>query len=75
MLDRGEDFSVAASRAKTFASDAAMEITTDAVQILGEHAYMNGSKVERYMRQAKLFQIAEGTNEIQRMLIAKKILN
>lgn len=75
MLDRGEDFSLAASRAKTFASDVVVRITNDAVQILGEHAYMKDSNVERYMRQAKLFQIAEGTNEVQRMLIAKKILN
>lgn len=72
--DRGEDYSAAASRAKAFASDAAMKITTDAVQILGGYGYLRGYKVERYMRQAKLLQIAEGTNEIQRLLIAKDIL-
>lgn len=72
--DGGEDYSAAASMAKTFASDAAMKITTDAVQILGGYGYLRSFKVERYMRQAKLFQIAEGTNEIQRLLIAKAIL-
>jgi len=72
--DCGEDYSAAASRAKTFASDAAMKITTDAVQILGGYGYLREYKVERYMRQAKLLQIAEGTNEIQRLLIVKDIL-
>ncbi len=72
--DRGGDFSAAAARAKTFASDAAMKITTDAVQILGGYGYMKDYKVERYMRQAKIFQIVEGTNQIQRLIIAKDLL-
>lgn len=74
MRDRGEGFSAAASRAKTFASDATMKITTDAVQILGGYGYIKDYKVERYMRQAKIFQIVEGTNQIQRLIIAKDLL-
>ena len=74
MRDRGEGFSAAASRAKTFASDATMKITTDAVQILGGYGYMKDYKVERYMRQAKIFQIVEGTNQIQRLIVAKDLL-
>lgn len=74
MRDKGREFAVAASRAKTFASDSTMKITTDAVQILGGYGYMKDYKVERYMRQAKIFQIVEGTNQIQRLIVAKDLL-
>jgi len=60
--------------AKCFASDAAMEVTTDAVQILGGYGYMREYPVERMMRDAKITQIYEGTNQIQRLVIARQIL-
>jgi alkylation response protein AidB-like acyl-CoA dehydrogenase len=60
--------------AKCFASDAAMEITTDAVQILGGYGYIREYPVERMMRDAKITQIYEGTNQIQRVVIARQIL-
>ena len=60
--------------AKCFASDAAMEITTDAVQILGGYGYVREYPVERMMRDAKVTQIYEGTNQIQRVVIARQIL-
>lgn len=60
--------------AKCFASDVAMQVTTDAVQFLGGYGYTNEFPVERMMRDAKITQIYEGTNQIQRMVIAKKLL-
>jgi alkylation response protein AidB-like acyl-CoA dehydrogenase len=63
-----------ASVAKAFASDAAMKVTTDAVQILGGYGYMREYPVERMMRDAKITQIYEGTNQIQRVVIARQLL-
>ena len=63
------------SVAKCFASDAAMRITTDAVQVLGGYGYMREYPVERLMRDAKITQIYEGTNQIQRVVIARELLN
>ena len=60
--------------AKCFASDTAMSVTTDAVQLFGGYGYTKDFPVERYMRDAKITQIYEGTNQIQRVVIAKKIL-
>jgi acyl-CoA dehydrogenase len=60
--------------AKCFAADTAMQVTTDAVQILGGYGYMKDYPVEKYMRDAKLHQIYEGTNEIQRLVIAREML-
>jgi alkylation response protein AidB-like acyl-CoA dehydrogenase len=62
------------SVAKCFASDAAMSITTDAVQVLGGYGYMREYPVERFMRDAKITQIYEGTNQIQRVVIARHLL-
>jgi alkylation response protein AidB-like acyl-CoA dehydrogenase len=62
------------SVAKCFASDAAMEVTTDAVQILGGYGYIKEYPVERFMRDAKITQIYEGTNQIQRVVIARELL-
>jgi alkylation response protein AidB-like acyl-CoA dehydrogenase len=62
------------SVAKCFASDAAMRITTDAVQILGGYGYVREYPVERFMRDAKITQIYEGTNQIQRVVIARELL-
>jgi alkylation response protein AidB-like acyl-CoA dehydrogenase len=64
----------ASAAAKCFASDAAMAITTDAVQLLGGYGYVSDYPVERMMRDAKITQIYEGTNQIQRMVMARQLL-
>jgi alkylation response protein AidB-like acyl-CoA dehydrogenase len=69
-LDAGEDAGLLGSYAKAFAADAAMRITTDAVQILGGAGIMRDHPVEKWLRDAKVFQIVEGTSEIQRHVIA-----
>ncbi|MEA2467180.1 MAG: hypothetical protein QOJ57_1306 [Thermoleophilaceae bacterium] len=72
MADRGEPgLGKYTSMAKLFASDAAMAVTVDAVQVLGGYGYVNDYPVERMMRDAKITQIYEGTNEIQRVVIAR----
>ncbi|MCK9512622.1 MAG: acyl-CoA dehydrogenase family protein [Pigmentiphaga sp.] len=63
-----------ASMVKCFCTDMAMKVTTDAVQILGGHGYVRGNHVERMMRDAKVLQIYEGTNQIQRLQIARRAL-
>jgi alkylation response protein AidB-like acyl-CoA dehydrogenase len=63
-----------AAAAKTFATDMAVKVTTDAVQILGGYGYTKEFNVERYFRQAKLGQIVEGTNQIQRLVIARELV-
>src|SRR2546421_7781064 len=63
-----------ASMAKCFAADTAMKVTIDAVQIFGGYGYTREFPVERYMRDAKIMQIYEGTNQIQRVVIAKELL-
>lgn len=75
MIDRGEkDFSMYSSMAKLFASDAAMMVTNDAIQVLGGYGYMKEYPAERMMRDAKITQIYEGTNQIQRVVIARELL-
>jgi len=72
MVDRGDpQVGMYSSMAKLFASDAAMEVTVEAVQVLGGYGYVNEYPVERMMRDAKITQIYEGTNEIQRVVIAR----
>jgi alkylation response protein AidB-like acyl-CoA dehydrogenase len=71
---RVKDLTFFSSAAKTAASDAAMEITTDAVQLLGGYGYTRDFPVERMMRDAKITQIYEGTNQIQRMVMARQLL-
>jgi acyl-CoA dehydrogenase len=73
LLDRGERATLYSSFAKRFAADTAMKVTTDAVQIFGGYGYMKEYPVEKLMRDAKLFQIYEGTSQIQRLVIAKEI--
>ena len=74
-LDAGiTDNTLEASMAKCFAADAAMKVTVDAVQIFGGYGYTREYPVERYMRDAKIMQIYEGTNQIQRVIIAKELL-
>jgi alkylation response protein AidB-like acyl-CoA dehydrogenase len=76
MIDRGEqNFSPYSAMAKMFASDKAMEVTSDAIQILGGYGYMKEYPAERMMRDAKITQIYEGTNQIQRLVIARALLS
>jgi alkylation response protein AidB-like acyl-CoA dehydrogenase len=69
--DRGRPFSRQASVAKLVCTDTAMKVTTDAVQVLGGYGYTRDFPVERYMREAKIMQIFEGTNQIQRLVISR----
>ncbi len=71
--DAGREYRRAASVAKLVATDAAMKVTTDAVQVLGGYGYTRDFPVERYMREAKVMQIFEGTNQIQRLVIARSL--
>jgi len=73
LKDRGLPFSREASIAKLTATDAAMKVTTDAVQVLGGYGYTRDFPVERYMREAKVTQIFEGTNQIQRLVIGRSL--
>lgn len=72
--DHGRPYSSSAAMAKMFASDAAMKITTDAVQIFGGYGYIRDYPVERLMRDAKITQIYEGTNQVQRMVVSGALL-
>jgi alkylation response protein AidB-like acyl-CoA dehydrogenase len=75
LCDAGDErMTYFSSVAKCFASDAAMRITTDAVQVLGGYGYIREYPVERFMRDAKITQIYEGTNQIQRVVIARELL-
>jgi alkylation response protein AidB-like acyl-CoA dehydrogenase len=77
LIDEGDprgDLSKIGAMAKCFASDTAMSVTTDAVQLLGGYGYTRDFPVERFMRDAKITQIYEGTNQVQRVVIAKHLL-
>jgi acyl-CoA dehydrogenase len=73
-IDSGQMDSVVSSYAKAYSADAAMRVTTDAVQIFGGYGYTKEYPVEKLMRDAKLLQIYEGTSQIQRMVIARQLL-
>ncbi|MFI1800143.1 acyl-CoA dehydrogenase family protein [Streptomyces sp. NPDC020379] len=73
LRDAGLPFSKQAAMAKLFCTDAAMRVTTDAVQLLGGYGYTADFPAERYMREAKMLQIVEGTNQIQRLVIARHL--
>jgi alkylation response protein AidB-like acyl-CoA dehydrogenase len=68
------DLTFISSASKCYASDVAMEVTTDAVQLLGGYGYVHDYPVERMMRDAKITQIYEGTNQIQRVVMARQLL-
>lgn len=74
MRDQGMEFSKEAAMAKCYAADTAMQVTTDAVQVMGGYGYTKEYPVEKMMRDAKIMQIYEGTNQIQRLVIANKLL-
>jgi alkylation response protein AidB-like acyl-CoA dehydrogenase len=73
LKDAGRPYSTEAAKAKLFATDVAMRVTTDAVQVLGGYGYVADHPVERWFREAKVLQIVEGTNQIQRMVISRAL--
>jgi alkylation response protein AidB-like acyl-CoA dehydrogenase len=73
LKDAGDNYSLQAAQAKLFATDVAMKVTIDAVQLHGGYGYVTEYPVERYMREAKGLQIVEGTNQIQRYVIGRKL--
>lgn len=74
LADQGQPNNFESSVAKCYATDACMEVTTDAVQVFGGYGYSKEYPVERYMRDAKLMQIYEGANQIQRIVISRSLL-
>jgi alkylation response protein AidB-like acyl-CoA dehydrogenase len=74
LRDAGKPFARQAAMAKLLCTDTAMRVTTDAVQVLGGYGYTADFPVERYLREAKMLQIVEGTNQIQRMVIARHLV-
>ena len=74
LKDQGRDYSLAAAQAKLFASEVSSRVTNAAIQVHGGYGYVEEYKVERYLRDAKLTEIGEGTSQIQRLVIARRIL-
>lgn len=72
---QGKSYGKQSAMSKLFAGDTAMEVTTEAVQVFGGYGYTKDYPVERYMRDAKITQIYEGTNEVQRLVISKMLMN
>ncbi|MEV4188395.1 acyl-CoA dehydrogenase family protein, partial [Streptosporangium canum] len=73
LRDAGRPYGTQAAMAKLFATDVCMKVTTDAVQVLGGYGYVEDFPVERYMREAKVLQIVEGTNQVQRVVISRAL--
>ena len=73
LRDAGRPFGKQAAMAKLLATDTAMKVTTDAVQVFGGYGYTRDFPVERYMREAKVLQIVEGTNQVQRLVISRHL--
>ncbi|MDP9867541.1 MULTISPECIES: acyl-CoA dehydrogenase family protein [Streptosporangium] len=73
LRDAGRPYGTQAAMAKLFATDVCMKVTTDAVQVLGGYGYVEDFPVERYMREAKVLQIVEGTNQVQRLVISRAL--
>ena len=74
LKDRGRDYGLAAAEAKLFASEVSSRATNAGIQIHGGYGYVEEYKVERFLRDAKLTEIGEGTSQVQRLVIARKIL-
>ena len=74
LQDQGFDVTKEAAMAKLYSSEAAMDIATEAIQIMGANGYVREGKVERYFRDAKILEIGEGTSEIQRIIISRKLI-
>jgi alkylation response protein AidB-like acyl-CoA dehydrogenase len=75
LKDKGRDYALAAAEAKLFASEVSQRATNDGVQVHGGYGYVEEYKVERFLRDAKLTEIGEGTSQIQRLVIARRILD
>jgi len=73
LRDAGKPFGAQAAMSKLFASDTAMRVATDAVQVLGGYGYVEDFPAERYLREAKILQIVEGTNQVQRLVIGRSL--
>jgi len=74
LKDQGEDYAQASAMAKLYASEVAMNVTIEAIQVHGGYGYVKEYHVERLMRDAKITQIYEGTSEIQRIVISRNVL-
>ena len=74
LMDMGLPYAKESAIAKAYGGDAAMKVTTEAVQIFGGYGYSREYPIEKLLRDAKIFQIVEGTNEIQRVVIANHLL-
>jgi alkylation response protein AidB-like acyl-CoA dehydrogenase len=74
LKDQGREYGLAAAQAKLFASEVANRATNNGIQVHGGYGYVEEYKVERFLRDAKLTEIGEGTSQIQRLVIARKIL-
>jgi alkylation response protein AidB-like acyl-CoA dehydrogenase len=74
LKDQGRDYALAAAQAKLFASEVSSRVTNAAIQVHGGYGYIEEYKVERFLRDAKLTEIGEGTSQIQRLVIARRIL-
>jgi alkylation response protein AidB-like acyl-CoA dehydrogenase len=74
LKDQGRDFALAAAQAKLFASEVSSRVTNAAIQVHGGYGYVEEYKVERYLRDAKLTEVGEGTSQVQRLVIARRIL-
>ncbi|MEZ5053853.1 MAG: acyl-CoA dehydrogenase family protein [Chitinophagales bacterium] len=74
LKDTHQDYAIASATAKLFASEVAMRVTTEAVQVHGGYGYVKEYHVERLMRDAKITQIYEGTSEVQRIVISRGVL-
>ena len=74
LKDQGRDYGLAAAQAKLFASEVSMRVTNMGVQVHGGYGYVEEYKVERYLRDAKLTELGEGTSQIQRLVIGRKVL-
>jgi alkylation response protein AidB-like acyl-CoA dehydrogenase len=75
LKDRGRDYGLAAAQAKLFASEVSSRATNNGIQIHGGYGYVEEYKVERFLRDAKLTEIGEGTSQVQRLVIARRILD
>jgi alkylation response protein AidB-like acyl-CoA dehydrogenase len=73
LRDAGRPYATESAKAKLFATDVAMRVAVDAVQVLGGYGYVSDNPVERYLREAKVLQIVEGTNQIQRLVISRAL--
>ena len=74
LKDQGRDYTLAAAQAKLFASEVISRVTNAAIQVHGGYGYTEDYKVERFLRDAKLTEIGEGTSQVQRLVIARRIL-